>query len=268
MKELDLLDEQRRLREESRNNLESFVYRAQEFLYDDTVAVVSTEEEQEKLRELLSETSDWLYDEGENADTAANVERLRKLRYIHLEPRTRKKKEENSSWHRALEQPIAFRRTEYLNRADNLKKIDDSVALARNFVSTIRATNEEDRYHTDEELNGLSDLAARVEAWKSDKVKAQEALAAHVSPVLTTAECKRKCQELEEALFKLMQKKKPKAKKPKADKAEQGEKTEKAEKEDKQDKENKTEEQADGKAEDKPEEKKPQESEEHEHDEL
>lgn len=79
IRELDALDEKRRLWEESRNNLESFVYRVQDFLYDDIVSIVSTEEQQETLREQLSETSDWLYDEGESADTAVYLERLRKL---------------------------------------------------------------------------------------------------------------------------------------------------------------------------------------------
>lgn len=79
IRELDALDEKRRLWEESRNNLESFVYRVQDFLYDDIVSIISTEEQQETLREQLSETSDWLYDEGESADTAVYLERLRKL---------------------------------------------------------------------------------------------------------------------------------------------------------------------------------------------
>lgn len=79
IKELDQLDEKRRLREEARNNLESFVYRIQDFLYDDTVAIVSTEKQREELSRQLSETSDWLYDEGEQAETSAYIDRLRKL---------------------------------------------------------------------------------------------------------------------------------------------------------------------------------------------
>lgn len=82
IQELDRLDEKRRLREESRNNLESFVYRVQEYLYDDDILAVSTEEQQDELRKRLSETSDWLYDEGENADTPEYLERLRSLQYV------------------------------------------------------------------------------------------------------------------------------------------------------------------------------------------
>ena len=55
------------------------MYKLQDFLYDDTVATVSTTEEQDHLKEQLSETSDWLYDEGEHADTDAYVKRLQNL---------------------------------------------------------------------------------------------------------------------------------------------------------------------------------------------
>lgn len=82
IRELDRLDEKRRLREESRNNLESFVYRVQEYLYDDDILAVSTEEQQEELRNRLSKTSDWLYDEGEDADTQEYLDRLRSLQYV------------------------------------------------------------------------------------------------------------------------------------------------------------------------------------------
>lgn len=73
------MDKQKKLREEARNALEGFVYRVQDFLYDDTVQIVATEDEIEKFREKLSETSDWLYDEGEQADTQVYNTKLREL---------------------------------------------------------------------------------------------------------------------------------------------------------------------------------------------
>lgn len=79
MASLDEKDAKRRAREEARNHLEAFVYRIQDFLYDEVVELVSTEKERETLREQLSAASDWLYEEGEYADTADYIERLRKL---------------------------------------------------------------------------------------------------------------------------------------------------------------------------------------------
>ncbi|KAI7857208.1 Hsp70 protein-domain-containing protein [Circinella umbellata] len=191
---LDTLDEKRRLREESRNNLESFVYRIQDFLYDDTVGIVSTEEQQDHLREQLSETSDWLYDDGETADTKEYIDRLKKLQ--------------------TLEKPITFRRQEYLDRDGNIKRIETSVQLARVFVDNIRSnTPEEERYHTDEELDAVLDLANQVDTWKIEAVTAQEKRDHHLDPVFTGVDVNKQCRELDEALMKLMKKKKPKTKK-------------------------------------------------------
>lgn len=117
-------------------------------------------------------------------------------------------------FHRQLERPITFRRQEYIQRSDNIDKITSSIELARAFVDGIRSkTEEEERYHTDEELDGLLEHTDRLEKWKNDKVAAQEQLPNHVEPVFTTAETRRRCQELDEALMKLMRKKKPKTKK-------------------------------------------------------
>lgn len=73
------MEKQKRLREEARNGLESFVYRVQDFLYEDVVQLVTKEDDIEKFREKLSETSEWLYDEGENAETHVYNSKLKEL---------------------------------------------------------------------------------------------------------------------------------------------------------------------------------------------
>lgn len=84
MQELDLKDALRREREDARNSLESFVYRTLDFLYDEVVETVASEEQREELREKLSETSDWIYDEGEHADTKAYIDQLNTLKYVYI----------------------------------------------------------------------------------------------------------------------------------------------------------------------------------------
>lgn len=73
------MDNKKKLREESRNALETFVYRVQDFLYNDIVEIVAPETEIEKFRELLSEISEWIYDEGEHADTHVYTSKLKEL---------------------------------------------------------------------------------------------------------------------------------------------------------------------------------------------
>lgn len=73
------MDNKKKLREESRNALETFVYRVQDFLYNDVIEIVSAEKEIEKFREMLSQVSDWIYDEGEHADTHVYTSKLKEL---------------------------------------------------------------------------------------------------------------------------------------------------------------------------------------------
>jgi hypoxia up-regulated 1 len=79
---MDNSDLQRRTREEARNNLESFVYRVRDFLQNEVVLQVSTESQRAELSSKLSETSDWLYGEGEEAQTVEFKTRLNNLKFV------------------------------------------------------------------------------------------------------------------------------------------------------------------------------------------
>ncbi|KAI8339485.1 heat shock protein 70 family [Chlamydoabsidia padenii] len=195
IRSLDMLDKQRFAREEAKNNLESFVYRTLDFLYDDTVAIVSTEEQQEQLREQLSETSDWLYDEGEHAETKAYIDRMAALK--------------------SLETPIAFRRDEYLVRDETNQKVSKSVQMVHTFIDSLRKAPEEEHYHTDEELEKALSVAKAAEQWNEDKLKQQLALTPVDVPVLTSKDAAAKAKEVDEALMQLLRKKKPKVTKKK-----------------------------------------------------
>ncbi|GAN04334.1 hsp70 family chaperone [Mucor ambiguus] len=188
--ELDALDSRKKLREESRNALETFVYKVQDFLYNDIVALVATESDIEKLRERLSEVSDWIYDEGEHADTPVFTSKLKELQLI--------------------EQPIQHRVREYNERDNNINLVDSTIKLAREFVTNISQVADDLRYHTEEELDGLLTAAEKLEDWMAEKVAAQKKLANTDDPVLVTSHVVDRAQTVKEHLVKLMSKKKPK----------------------------------------------------------
>lgn len=188
--ELDALDVRKKLREESRNMLETFVYRVQDFLYDDIVSVVATEETIEAFREKLSETSDWLYDEGEHAETPIYISKLKELQ--------------------ALEGPIQHRFKEYKERTKNTELVNNMVKLSRDFVDSIRAQSEDVRYHTEEELETLASATDKLAEWMKSKLEAQSKLADTEEPVLLTSQVSEKTKLVEEQLTKLLTKKKPK----------------------------------------------------------
>lgn len=71
-KRLELLyerDEEKNRNEQAKNALEAHIFEMQDFMYTDDVTVMSTEEERTTVSSALTETSDWLYDEGEHAET-------------------------------------------------------------------------------------------------------------------------------------------------------------------------------------------------------
>lgn len=193
IQELDALDTRKKLLEESRNALESFVYRVQDFLYDDIVALVATEETIENLRERLSEVSDWIYDEGEHADTPVFKSKLKELQLI--------------------EQPIQHRFREYKQRDKNIEMIESNLKRANDFLASIRALGEEERYHTEAELEELVVAIEKLEDWKNDKVETQKKLALTEDPVFITSHVLEKLKSFEEQFMKLVNKKKPKVSK-------------------------------------------------------
>ncbi|CAO3649389.1 unnamed protein product [Cunninghamella echinulata] len=190
MQELDTKDNLRREREDAKNNLESYVYRTLDFLYDDVVETVSSEEQREELREKLSETSDWIYDEGEHADTKAYINQLNTLK--------------------ALENPITYRRQEFIQRDKTFEIVPKSVGLVTMYVEGIRKTPEEERYHTEEELEKALSVAKAAEKWHEEKLEQQLALTPLDNPVLTSKLAAAKAKEVDDALLPLLRKKKPK----------------------------------------------------------
>ncbi|KAK2733613.1 lumenal Hsp70 protein [Onygenales sp. PD_40] len=88
----DAADLARFKREEAFNNLEAFIYRTQELVTDDAFLKTISPEPLEKLKELLSEASDWLYADGVDADTKLIKEKLAGLKEL-VDPTLSRQKE-------------------------------------------------------------------------------------------------------------------------------------------------------------------------------
>lgn len=50
------------------NEIESFIFTAQDNIYQEAYEKLSTEEQREVIRAAMSEASDWLFDQDENTD--------------------------------------------------------------------------------------------------------------------------------------------------------------------------------------------------------
>ncbi|EDV19444.1 uncharacterized protein TRIADDRAFT_33578, partial [Trichoplax adhaerens] len=80
LEELTRRDVEKKAREIAMNSLESYIVDTQDKLYSEAFEAVSTEDERSKLRETLSESSEWLYEDGFNADTKTYKQRLESLK--------------------------------------------------------------------------------------------------------------------------------------------------------------------------------------------
>ncbi|CAG8574514.1 8554_t:CDS:10 [Cetraspora pellucida] len=189
---MDETDRRRQAREEARNNLESFVYNVQDFLSDQIVIKVSTEKQRKELAAKSAETSEWLYEEGEEAPIESLRTRLDDLRL--------------------LEKPITYRRDEHTRRPEAVSAIQSVINNTRGFVEQIKVNTTIERYHTDEELDKLLNVCNKADKWLDEKLTEQDKIALHVDPVLTTADIERMLREIEREFLIVATKKPPKKK--------------------------------------------------------
>ncbi|CAG8539513.1 9442_t:CDS:10 [Ambispora leptoticha] len=178
---MDRFDYEKRVLDEARNNLESFVYRAQEFLNDENTIKVTTSNERSYFLSQLSEVSDWIYEGGEHASINEFKGKLDQLK--------------------SFEKPLAFRREEYLRRPAAVSYLRDAIIVAREFIKNTR-TN----ISTDQELESLSKLCNQIENWINEAVNKQEQIPLYVDPVFRVIDVNNKAQEIYNEFLRLMNK--------------------------------------------------------------
>ncbi|BGP11187.1 lumenal Hsp70 protein [Rhodotorula toruloides] len=188
--------------EEARNALESYVYRVRDLLENNEAFVAaSVESERRAVREVQERTAEWLWDEGEGAETKALKEKKRELE--------------------KLVKHILSRSTEAVARPAAVSSLRDQLAKTSTFLSTARADSAAltksdpsapQRFTTDE-LDSLDKLVKESQSWLDDALKRQEKLKAHEDPAFKVAEVENKVKEVERETSRLEKKKQPRRKK-------------------------------------------------------
>ncbi|OUM58710.1 hypothetical protein PIROE2DRAFT_52367 [Piromyces sp. E2] len=165
---LDDADKKRRALAEARNNLESYVYSGQEFIYKEDVAAVTNEEQRQAYAKLLDVTSDWLYDEGQEAPMA---DLKAKLDDLH-----------------ALQDPIERRMREFERRPSVLGHLKSSIEVSKNWVIEARKNYtkepEDDHVFTEEQITSVESLANTTQVWLDETLAKQKELKDYEDPVL------------------------------------------------------------------------------------
>lgn len=158
--DLNELERQVIRRESALNALESFVIEANQRLDEEEYASCATPEEIEQLRKACAEVSDWIYEDGENADAETYEKKLIELQ--------------------AISNPIYARHWEHRERADVIETINKMITHAKTFLTNAKnmtkESNSDKDIFTQVEINTLEKVIKDSEKWIATELEAQNKL--------------------------------------------------------------------------------------------
>jgi hypoxia up-regulated 1 len=114
----DKSDSDRVLREDTRNNLESFAYKARDLLEDASFVEATTEILRKEIENTASEINEWIYGDGADADTEGLKEKLSGLK--------------------KLVNPVLKRKEEASKRPSMIQSLKDSLDTTETAVKQIK----------------------------------------------------------------------------------------------------------------------------------
>lgn len=162
-KKVDNLNELERQvirRESALNALESFVIEANQRLDEEEYASCATAEEIEQLRKACAEVSDWIYEDGADADAETYEKKLAELQ--------------------AISNPIYARHWEHRERADVIETFNKMIAHAKAFLTNAKnmtkESNSDKDIFTQVEINTLEKAINDAEQWVATELEAQNKL--------------------------------------------------------------------------------------------
>ncbi|XP_076274014.1 hypoxia up-regulated Grp170 co-chaperone protein [Rhynchophorus ferrugineus] len=169
IKHLDQIEHDINRRATALNNLESFVIDVQNKLYEDEYVEAATDDETEKIKQTCSEISDWLYEDGSEADADTYEKKLDEIQ--------------------SLTKPLFKRVFEHKERPEALNALhsmlNHSSVFLKNAQNLTETTNPEKDVFKDSEVEALEKLLKDTTEWRDKAVKEQEALKKSDPPKLT-----------------------------------------------------------------------------------
>lgn len=166
---MDKEDKARQMREEARNELESFIYSSRDITYESKYEIFSTLEEREKLSKALNEASEWMEDHDTEAKREEFKEKLKTLQAI-ASPILLRAKEDNL-------RPLAV--TEFEGVIDACKQLVEKLDADLEKTGRLR-TN----------FDKLAKMVEFNDKWFSETSKSQSELTSIQDPVLLSSDLK------------------------------------------------------------------------------
>ncbi|XP_055691998.1 hypoxia up-regulated protein 1 [Lutzomyia longipalpis] len=158
--ELDKIERERTRRETALNALESFVIEANQRMEQEEYASCAVPEEIEQIQKSCAETSDWLYEDGSDADAKTYEDKLKELK--------------------KLTNDVYGRHWEHTERPEALKALAGMLEGSQKFLKTAKNLtkdfNVEKDVFTAVEIETLEKAITETEEWRNVEVKEQEKL--------------------------------------------------------------------------------------------
>ncbi|ELT93277.1 hypothetical protein CAPTEDRAFT_179511 [Capitella teleta] len=179
-------DEQKKKLMAITNEIEAFIFTAQDNIYQEPYEKCSTEEQREVIRSTMSEASDWLFDQDDDTELKVYEAKLKSLKEVTKELYERVKEAE--------ERPRAM---EALNSVMNYTQYF--------LVGMVNYTGE-DQPFTKVEMETLAKLIVETEEWNKTVQAEQAKTPSHEKPRYTVEDVARKINDLDREVKYLINK--------------------------------------------------------------
>ncbi|KRT86621.1 hypothetical protein AMK59_636 [Oryctes borbonicus] len=206
LKKLDNIEKELNRRATALNSLESFVIDLQTKLEEEEYSSACTDEEKTKILTACNEISEWLYDDGIDADANTYEEKLSELSMLSRE--------------------LYYRVFEHKERPEALNALHNMLNGSKNFLESARnltkSNNPEKDIFTDVEIETLDNIIRETETWRDKEIEEQNKIKKHEPVKLTVKMISEKMAALDREVKYLVNKiklwKPKKSEKPKEEK--------------------------------------------------
>jgi len=189
MNELARKDKERQMLEETKNKVESYIYKIKNKLIDDeeNIGKVTTEAQREEVSKLSADAEEWLYEDGYSADLATMEDKYAEI----SEPMEK----------------ILYRLSEMTARPAAVTLLNEKLEKIEKLMVKWETSHPQ---ITEEERAEVLAKVEEVKEWIAGKEEEQSKVAGSEDPVFTSEECPGKTKPIEVMVTRLSRKPKPK----------------------------------------------------------
>merc|ERR1719210_1722983 len=178
----------------AKNSVEEYIYSIREKMCEELESYI-LEADREAFSRKLTETEDWLYEDGEDCEKAVYEDKLKELKLVGEAAKKRK--------------------SEYEGRKMAVDALGHSLQMAAKVVELYKAGDEKYNHLTDAEVDKVTKLIEEKSQWLNNAVGQLERLPKHSNPSTLNCQFISEKDAFEQVCRPILNKAKPKAEPPK-----------------------------------------------------